>query len=224
MYSECPCWWTLSTTVSPKVPPETTVLGPFHVVGAPEPPHGADISAGLPGEKLLVEGTVVSASGDPVSGAVVEVWSADQDGFYDVQRTDLGGPALRATSWFAIIRSNQRRRIVARSLAVFVRHAGSAASANAIARLVSTAPILGTLPITAPVEGLSTAMVPPLSAATHSPATRQASRNSVGSLRESFEIMLNTIRLQLIPVWCRSIRYWRETLSVRRGRRHSETS
>jgi hydroxyquinol 1,2-dioxygenase len=32
-----------------------------------------------------------------VSGAVVEVWSADQDGFYDVQRTDLGGPALRAT-------------------------------------------------------------------------------------------------------------------------------
>ena len=40
---------------------------------------------------------MVSASGDPVSGAIVEVWSADQDGFYDVQRTDLGGPALRAT-------------------------------------------------------------------------------------------------------------------------------
>jgi hydroxyquinol 1,2-dioxygenase len=76
---------------------ETTVLGPFHIVGTPHPPHGADISAGLPGERLFVEGIVVSASGDPVSGAVVEVWSADQDGFYDVQRTDLGGPALRAT-------------------------------------------------------------------------------------------------------------------------------
>jgi hydroxyquinol 1,2-dioxygenase len=76
---------------------ETTVLGPFHVVGAPQPPHGADISAGLPGERLLVEGAVVSASGDPVSGAVVEVWSTDQDGFYDVQHTDLEGPALRAT-------------------------------------------------------------------------------------------------------------------------------
>lgn len=32
-----------------------------------------------------------------MSGAVVEVWSADQDSFYGVQRTDLGGPALRAT-------------------------------------------------------------------------------------------------------------------------------
>ena len=76
---------------------ETTVLGPFHVVGAPQPAHGADISGGLPGERLLVEGTVVAASGDPISEAVVEVWSADQDGFYDVQRDDLDGSALRAT-------------------------------------------------------------------------------------------------------------------------------
>lgn len=76
---------------------ETTVLGPFHVAGAPQPAHGADISAGLPGEKLLVEGAVLSADGRPVAGAVVEVWSADQDGFYDVQRDDLDGTALRAT-------------------------------------------------------------------------------------------------------------------------------
>ena len=76
---------------------ETTVLGPFHVAGAPQPAHGADISGGLPGEKLLVEGTVTSAGGDPVPCAAVEVWSADQDGFYDVQRTDLDGSALRAT-------------------------------------------------------------------------------------------------------------------------------
>ena len=76
---------------------ETTVLGPFHVAGAPQPAHGADISGGLPGERLLVEGTVTSADGAPVPGAAVEVWSADQDGFYDVQRTDLDGSALRAT-------------------------------------------------------------------------------------------------------------------------------
>ncbi len=75
---------------------ETTVLGPFHVVGAPQPAHGADISGGLPGERLLVEGSVTSADGEPLAGATVEVWSADQDGFYDVQRTDLEGSALRA--------------------------------------------------------------------------------------------------------------------------------
>ena len=76
---------------------ETTVLGPFHVSGAPQPAHGADISGGLEGQSLLVEGAVVSAEGGPVPGAKVEVWSADEDGFYDVQRHDLQGPALRAT-------------------------------------------------------------------------------------------------------------------------------
>ena len=76
---------------------ETTVLGPFHVAGAPQPAHGADISGGLPGEPLLVEGSVASAGGNPVPGAVVEVWSADRDGFYDVQHADLEGHALRAT-------------------------------------------------------------------------------------------------------------------------------
>ena len=76
---------------------ETTVLGPFHVQGAPQPAHGADISRGLPGERLLVQGSVTSAADEPISGAVVEVWAADKDGFYDVQHPELEGPALRAT-------------------------------------------------------------------------------------------------------------------------------
>src|SRR5215213_5504443 len=100
-----------------------------------------------------------------------------------------------------MIRSNQRRRIPARSFAVLARHAERAALADSIARLASAAPMLGTCPTTAPVDGLSTAMVPPLSAATHSPATRQASRSNVGSLRESFEVILNTIGLELRSVW-----------------------
>lgn len=77
---------------------ETTVLGPFHVEGAPRPAHGADIAAGIEGERLLVDGRVVSASdGSPLAGARVEVWAADADGFYDVQRPELDEHSLRAT-------------------------------------------------------------------------------------------------------------------------------
>lgn len=77
---------------------ETTVLGPFHVKGAPQPAHGADIAEGIDGERLLVQGHVISAAdGLSLAGARVEVWGADADGFYDVQRPELAGHALRAT-------------------------------------------------------------------------------------------------------------------------------
>jgi hydroxyquinol 1,2-dioxygenase len=65
---------------------ETTVLGPFYVEGPPERPLGADISEGVDGEPMLVEGTVRTTAGAPVAGAVVDTWHSDQDGYYDVQR------------------------------------------------------------------------------------------------------------------------------------------
>src|SRR4051795_8989032 len=75
---------------------QSTVLGPFYVQGPPELPPGADISGGLEGEPLFVEGSVSSASGGPIAGAVVDVWHSDKDGFYDVQRPELEEPTLRA--------------------------------------------------------------------------------------------------------------------------------
>lgn len=75
---------------------ETTVLGPFHVADAPVVPNGADISGGLPGEPLYVEGTISAADGAKLPGATIDVWHSDRDGFYDVQRTDLDHHALRA--------------------------------------------------------------------------------------------------------------------------------
>jgi len=74
---------------------ETTVLGPFHVTDVPFLPLGADIGAGLPGERLFVEGSVSSADGQPLPGAVLEIWQSDDNGFYDVQRPELDGPSLR---------------------------------------------------------------------------------------------------------------------------------
>jgi hydroxyquinol 1,2-dioxygenase len=74
---------------------ETTVLGPFYVKEAPELPLGADASRGLPGVPLYVEGTVASANGEALGGAIVDIWHSDDDGFYDVQRTDISEAALR---------------------------------------------------------------------------------------------------------------------------------
>lgn len=75
---------------------ETTVLGPFYVADSAVMPLGADISRGLPGTPLLVEGTVRSSFGGALAGVSVEVWQSDADGTYDVQKDDGEGYALRA--------------------------------------------------------------------------------------------------------------------------------
>jgi hydroxyquinol 1,2-dioxygenase len=67
---------------------ESTVWGPFFVEGSPAVELGGDIAGGAPGEPCWVEGTVRSATGEPLPGALVEVWEADDDGFYDVQYSD----------------------------------------------------------------------------------------------------------------------------------------
>jgi hydroxyquinol 1,2-dioxygenase len=49
----------------------------------------------LTGETLFVEARIAAADGAALPGAVVDVWQSDDDGFYDVQRTDLADAALR---------------------------------------------------------------------------------------------------------------------------------
>jgi hydroxyquinol 1,2-dioxygenase len=72
---------------------EATVFGPFHVAGAPEVAEGADIGFGAPGEPLFVRARVLAPGGAPVAGATVDVWQADDEGFYDVQRPEAHGGA-----------------------------------------------------------------------------------------------------------------------------------
>jgi hydroxyquinol 1,2-dioxygenase len=58
---------------------------------------GADISPGLPGEPLFIEGSVRDVNGAPLPGATIDVWHSDKDGYYDVQHYDEGGgTTLRA--------------------------------------------------------------------------------------------------------------------------------
>ncbi|WP_036969678.1 dioxygenase [Promicromonospora kroppenstedtii] len=67
---------------------EATVFGPFFVDDAPRIENGGDISGGATGQPCWVEGTVTDTAGNPVPGARIEVWEADEDGFYDVQYGD----------------------------------------------------------------------------------------------------------------------------------------
>lgn len=74
---------------------EATVFGPFFVEGSPEIALGGDLSFGAVGEPCWVEGTVRDHAGQPLPGALIEAWEADEDGRYDVQYDD-GRVAARA--------------------------------------------------------------------------------------------------------------------------------
>ena len=74
---------------------ETTVFGPFYVP-APEFACGASIAGALGGTPMLVSGTVRAPDGAAIADAIVDIWHADEQGFYDVQqRETLGGPGGR---------------------------------------------------------------------------------------------------------------------------------
>jgi len=85
----------LTNSRTPEATP-SAVLGPFYVEGPPELEHGTDLSGGrLDGDPVYADFTVTDSDGQPVADAVVDVWQADKDGFYDVQLPDLDGPVLR---------------------------------------------------------------------------------------------------------------------------------
>jgi catechol 1,2-dioxygenase len=64
---------------------ESTVLGPFHVAGAPKKDMGDTISLDGRGEPAWVEGRVVDQDGKPIGGALLDVWQTSSDGAYDIQ-------------------------------------------------------------------------------------------------------------------------------------------
>ena len=76
---------------------ETTVLGPFYVGEHKAMPHGADISPDLAGERMFVQGRVTDLSGKPLANVPVDVWHADDDGWYDSQKPnyEAEGPSSR---------------------------------------------------------------------------------------------------------------------------------
>lgn len=65
---------------------ENTVLGPFHVSGAPERENGTSICLDGKGAPCIVRGRVTDEDGNPIAGARVDVWQTNDDGYYDVQQ------------------------------------------------------------------------------------------------------------------------------------------
>ena len=63
----------------------STVFGPFFFEGSPRFANGDDIANGAPGEPCFIHGHVLSIKGEPLPNAHIEIWQADENGFYDVQ-------------------------------------------------------------------------------------------------------------------------------------------
>ena len=68
---------------------ENTVFGPFHVADAPIRQMGDVISLDGKGESCLFEGRVLDRDGAPIKGAMVDVWSDNAEGYYDVQQPGI---------------------------------------------------------------------------------------------------------------------------------------
>ncbi|MCI5074024.1 intradiol ring-cleavage dioxygenase [Oricola sp.] len=73
----------------PAAATENTVFGPFHVANAPFREMGDNICLDGKGEPCLFEGSVVDLDGNAITGACVDVWSDNAEGYYDVQQPGI---------------------------------------------------------------------------------------------------------------------------------------
>lgn len=63
----------------------SSVLGPFHIEGAPELPNGGDLWQGQVGEPLVVSGQVKDETGAAATGTVLALWQNGGNGLYSQQ-------------------------------------------------------------------------------------------------------------------------------------------
>jgi hydroxyquinol 1,2-dioxygenase len=74
---------------------DSTVLGPYYWEGAPELPLGANLAVDVKGEPAYYSGRVLSSDGTPIAGALLDIWSGDGEGTYDMQMPDDVGMKAR---------------------------------------------------------------------------------------------------------------------------------
>ena len=65
---------------------DTTVFGPFYIEGMPEREYGENMAL-TDGVPALVRGQVLDSTGQPLAGAVLDVWQTAENGMYSGQDT-----------------------------------------------------------------------------------------------------------------------------------------
>ena len=63
----------------------SSVLGPFHILGAPDAEVGADLKGDNEGTTVVVGGRVTTSDGTPIEGAELEIWQTADNGLYSNQ-------------------------------------------------------------------------------------------------------------------------------------------
>ncbi|WP_170383478.1 dioxygenase [Ruegeria atlantica] len=63
----------------------SSVLGPFHVSGAPPLPIGGDMKRHYGGPVLLAQGVIRDTEGNPIAGAELDIWQTAPNGLYASQ-------------------------------------------------------------------------------------------------------------------------------------------
>jgi catechol 1,2-dioxygenase len=84
---------------------ESSVLGPFYVEGAPIRERGTDLAAGDFDETATFRGRVLTMRGEPIAGAVLDVWQTAANGFYDIQ--DSSQPRMHLRGKFETVRDGR---------------------------------------------------------------------------------------------------------------------
>jgi hydroxyquinol 1,2-dioxygenase len=74
---------------------ESTVMGPFYWEGAPELPRGSNLAEGVKGEPAFYSGRVLGSDGRPLPNALLDIWSGDGEGNYDMQIAGESGMKAR---------------------------------------------------------------------------------------------------------------------------------
>jgi protocatechuate 3,4-dioxygenase beta subunit len=74
---------------------ESTVLGPFHVAGAPERAYGENMIGEPAGTPAWVHGRVADIEGRPIADAELDVWQNGDNGLYAVQDVEAAEDHLR---------------------------------------------------------------------------------------------------------------------------------